>query len=530
MVWWIIGLVACISGGGELPAQFPVQVQLVVHVDPLIRGPNTGCRNPDLRHCGSLRGSAFVRRTNNLVWMSERWLKTGRTVDVQLGPEMALAWAGNPAVIADLAEEVGEEIALEASELGSEHLGALLEAGLGTLGVHGHDQVMDSSGKWGDVALPESQDPCRGIEEEPLAEWVVHNQVQGVSTLAERLGADLLSFSSHVPRTIAGKMMAVSNPDGLDEEEHRVFSDRFQPVSLGSGLSSCLSDVADHPPFEAFPADARAPLLAGTGPMVVPGVRVVGSMASHFGMKRDGSLPAAHRRLIQLLVNWRYSGLMGDEGRPWTYTFHAHLFDLQGGKSDPFRAADRESNAAEGQSFRPDVEGLAALVDGLSKQVFWNGVETTGQGVTEWRTTDEFSMEGTQFSFGDVEDPLPTDTWDDFPYLPLVSKVLANSHFQCEVQVGNARVYGFRRCDSGWGWGAPGYACVNGAVPRWVGLVIPTSDGCVEIEPKGLQVAPVDGQKLEPANSCPDGLWAPREGLVVQASREATLPGRCTSG
>ena len=530
MRWFLAGFTGCVSGGGELPSQAPVQVQLVIHADPLIRSPATECVSPDLRQCGSLQGPAFVRRTNNLVWLAEEWHHNERTIDVQMGPEIALAWAAEPDVIADLAEEIGFDEAKSTADLGFAYLSALLDGGRGTVGVHGHDQVQDSNGLWGDVPLPESGHPCFGVEEEPLAEWVVHNQVQGVSVLAEQLGHDLLSFSSHVPRTNAGKILALTDPDALNPNIERIFPDRFRPKSLGSGLSSCLSAVADHPPFEAFPVSGSAPLLAGTGPMVVPAVRVVGSMAPHFGLERDGSLAAAHRRLIQLLVNWRYAAIKGDNSRPWMFTFTAHLFDLQGGKPNPFLPEERQSNAMVGQSFRADVEGLSALVDQLSQESIWNGVSSTGRGVTEWRSTDQLSMDGSQFSFGEEDDPVPSELDEEFPYLPLVSTVLSQSHHLCEMTVGPAQVYGFERCEAGWVWGAPGYGCADKSEPQWVGLILPTTDGCIEMNTEGLQVGPIDGSTLGPPVSCGEGLWVPQVGVLVEATRDAVLPGLCTLG
>ena len=524
-----LNALGCLSGGGQLPSQGPVQVHMVVHADPLIRGAGATCENPDLERCGFLQGSAFLRRTNNLVWLAQDWMKGERTVDVQVGPDVAMAWAGDPDVLADIGQEVGEGTALETAELGRTQLANLIGRGSATMGLHGHGQVRDESGMWGDVPAPTGTDPCLNTNEDELAEWVLVNQVEGAAALAEELGVDLLSISSHVPRTMSGKIMAANDPDGLDPDQSHSFSSRFRPISVGGGLSACLSGVLDHPPFEAYGASPNGPVLAGDGPMVVPSVRVVGSMAPHYGMTRDGSLPAAHRRLIQLLVNWRFAALNGEPERAWAFGFHAHLFDLQDGKPNPWDPADRELDPAVGQSFRGEVEALSQIFDGLAEQAEWNGVVSTSGQVAEWRTVEKLSREGSQFSFGTEGEPLPSDP-EASPYLPLVSNHLARSHYACDVQIDSAHVYGFERCASGWSWGHPGYGCADKQDPVWVGLIVPDLDGCISILPKGLRVAPVNGGHFSDPDVCLDGIWVPKEGMLVEVSRDAALPERCASG
>ena len=119
----------------------------------------------------------------------------------------------------------------------------------------------------------------------------------------------------------------------------------------------------------------------------------------------------------------------------------------------------------------------------------------------------------------------------DVPYLPLVSETLANSHYVCEVRIGSSTVYGFERCESGWSWGQPGYGCSDGEARTWVGLVIPDLAACIDIQPVGMSVAPVDGGRFQRPEFCaPTGMWVPHEGLLVEVSGDSTLPERCASG
>lgn len=272
--------------------------------------------------------------------------------------------------------------------------------------------------------------------------------------------------------------------------------------------------------------------MAGGGPLIAPGHRVVGSMAPHLGVDQDGSLPAAERRLFQLMLNWRYAALKNGPERPWVFTFHAHLFDLHSGDPDPDSADARDRNAVVGQSFRGDVEALSKIVDGWTVRPNWAGVDSTGDGVAEWVRVDEMSAEGSAFSYGDADEPQPSLDAENNPYLHLVSTVLANGHKVCETAIDGGTVYGFERCDAGWSWGAParGYGCSDGNSPTWVGVIIPNLPGCVDVDPSGLRVAPVDGDTLGPPSTCAGGLRVPEVGLVVEADDDASLPAVCGSG
>jgi hypothetical protein len=375
-------------------------------------------------------------------------------------------------------------------------------------------------------------DPCQGIREVDAAERVLFEHTQGVAVLAEELDVDILSVSSHVPRSMAGKIAAVGFPDGLDSAIERDFPERYQPISLSGGLSECFQHIADHSVFEAYGANPAGPLMAGGGPMIVPGHRVVGSMADHLGVAQDGSLLAAERRLFQLMLNWRYAALQDGPERPWVFTFHAHLFDLHAGDPDPTESSDRERNAVQGQSFRGEVDALAGIIDGFASVSTWKGVESSGAGVMEWARVDEMRAEGSAFSYGDEIDPRPPVTEANNPYLHLVSTHLKNSHKVCEHSVDGTTVVGFERCDAGWSWAAParGFGCSDGAVPTWVGVALSTGASCIAVDPVGLQAAPVDGDEFTEPVYCAGGFWVPHVGLLLEANEDAVLPELCTSG
>ncbi|MGB0638174.1 MAG: hypothetical protein ACPGTU_02505, partial [Myxococcota bacterium] len=498
MGWWFPFLIACTNPKGSLPSQSPIQAQLVVHSDPMVRGETVACESSGLVRCGELQGEPWVRRTNNLVWLASRWSERGRTVDLQMGPDVALAWAEDPVVVEQLVKGIGAEEVTETAARGRAAMDDLLRSGGATLGLHGHTQLQDASGRWGDIDLAEGGDPCQGMREVDAAERVLFEHAQGVAVLAEELDTDILTVSSHIPRSMAGKIAAVEFPDGLDSTSHRDFPERYQPISLSGGLSECFQHIADHSVFEAYGSNADGPLMAGGGPMVVPGHRVVGSMASHLGVAQDGSLLAAERRLFQLMLNWRYAALQGGPERPWVFTFHAHLFDLHDGEPDPDEPSARDRNAVQGQSFRGEVDALAGIVDSFSSVSNWKGVESSGSGVMEWSRVDQIQAEGSAFSYGDEGEPHPAVTDDNNPYLHLVSTHLKNSHKVCEESVGGTTLVGFERCDAGWSWGTPvrGFGCSDGSEPTWVGVALSAEPSCVDIDPVGLRVAPVDGDEL----------------------------------
>jgi hypothetical protein len=532
MGWWFSFLIACTNPKGSLSSQSPIQAQLVVHADPMVRGETIACESPGLVRCGSLQAEPWVRRTNNLVWLEERWVERGRTVDLQMGPDVALAWAEDPLVADQLISDIGVDVVSETAARGRGALDSLLSAGLATLGLHGHTQIQDASGRWGDIDLAPAGDPCGEMSEVDGAERVLFEHAQGVAGLADELGTDILSISSHIPRSMVGKVASVEFPDELDGSVRRDFPERYKPVSLGGGLSECFQHAADHSAFEVYGASMDAPLMAGGGPMVVPGHRVVGSMAPHLGVPQDGSLPAAERRLFQLMLNWRYAALQDGPERPWVFTFHAHLFDIQDGDPDPSEASDRQRNAVQGQSFRNEIDALAGVIDQFARLSTWEGVQSTGEGVMEWVRVDQLHEQGSAFSYGDESEPQPELTEDNNPYLHLVSTHLENTHKVCDVSIGGTTVVGFERCDAGWSWGAPsrGFGCSDGSVPTWVGVALNVGTSCTSIDPVGLRVAPVDGDEFEDPVACGGGLWVPNVGLLLEANEGAVLPGMCASG
>ena len=216
MVWWFPFLIACSNSKGSLPQQSPIQAQLIVHADPMVRGETVECASPGLVRCGDLQGEPWVRRTNNLAWLEERWVDRGRTVDFQMGPDVALAWAEDPSVTDRLDLDIGADAVSETAARGREAIDSLVGAGLASIGLHGHTQVQDIPGRWGDVELAASSDPCADVNEVDGAERILFEHSHGVAVLAEELGTDILSVSSHIPRSMAGKVAAVESPDDLD--------------------------------------------------------------------------------------------------------------------------------------------------------------------------------------------------------------------------------------------------------------------------------------------------------------------------
>jgi hypothetical protein len=544
------------------PVQAPIYVHLVVHVDPLARIGGEDCDDDELSPCGELAGDTFVERTRNLSWLAETWTAAGRTMDLELGPEAAFAWAGEPDHISSLTRtliDAGDTQAVatleDARGLADVAIRSLLDGGNAELSVHVHEVLRDASGLWGAASLgTEGADPCAAWSADPMAEAnaseveaVVAYGVAGAAAIAEPLGVPLINFTGHMPRTLAGKAQVVSDPDGLDPETSSGFSASFAPQNLGSGYSECLIQQVDHPPFETYGSDSVAALVAGDGPAQVPGERVLGSMDIHLGVAADGSTGAAQRRFLQLLLNWRVAALEGDADRPWTWTFHEHLFDLSAGEPAPKDPNGRFVGTRVGNTYRSDLLAMAELMDRWSGRADWQGASVgQGGGVVRWVLPSDVvsrGSTGSQFSYGEA-DEAPLEGLDSaaFPYLPLVARVLAQSHLVCtglldDSAAGGARVegYGLDRCATGWTWGRdatwPGYTCTGGEAPERVYVLVPDGPACVAAPDGLVRAGAVDALELGAPDWCGAGMELPVVGLMAEVGAGTNWPGlTCTTG
>ncbi len=541
-------LSACAPEPAPPTTQPPLLAWLVVHVDPLPRRADGPCADPDLSSCGTLDAGAWVERTENLGWLAERWVERGRTMDLELGPEAALGWAEDEAVLGALTDGLAGEgaadpegLARETALSGRTSVAALVSAGAASLGVHVHEVLPDDDGRWGAVALEQegegaTTEACAAWEGAPLvepdpalAERVVAYGVEAADAVAAPLGEPLLSFTGHLPRAMSSKIAVVEDPEALDPEAEAGFSERFQPGSLGSAYSECLSVAVDHPPLESWPADPERALGAGEGPPVIPGVGVVGSMAEHLGAPNDGSLGAQARRLLLALVNWRYQGLLASAPRPWVFTFHAHLFDLYAGSPNARISAERELRPQEGQKYRGELDGLSGLIDGFAGRTRWAGLEAPS-GVARWALPAELDASGSQFSYA-REGEAPPEGLDTelYPYLPLLAERLADTHLICSGSSEEVEIYGLLRCSKGWAWAGEqdGYHCAEGEEPAWVYLLIPEGPTCLDAPSESALSAPVDALELAPAERCGSGLEVPLQGLLVEPAAGPWWSERC---
>jgi hypothetical protein len=499
--------------------QPPIQALLTVHADPIPR-LLVACEDPGLTGCGTPVGRSWYRRTRNATWLLQRWVETDRTVDLQLGPEIGLSWAGDPDTLAALSADPDLDAALIEEQVAEvrEALSVALSEERAALGVHLHTVAQDTSGLLGSAPRPEGVHPCEAWAGEPLTEAdgdvledVVGFGVRGVAALADELSVPLTSFTGHLPASMAGKIALVTDPDSIAPG----LPDAFAPVGLSSAYSECLLQQVDHPPFELWSASDSQALLAGDGPIVLPGERVVGSMAEHLEAPTDGTWAAASRRLIQLLISWRYAALTGSDPRPWAYTFHIHLYQLEPGLPDPADPAARhELLPEEGQAYRGDVEGIAGMLDTLAASPTWQGVG--GEGVVRWVLPEDLSADGSRFSYGGADAPPPVGMDREvYPYLPLVAERLADSHLVCSGMVGEVAVYRFLRCEAGWQWGGPGGFCPEPVAEVYA--LIPQQPTCLSVPGGALRAGAVDAEALSGADWCGDGgLHVPVQGLLVE--------------
>ena len=534
----MILLLACTSGG-TAPAQPPIQAVLSVHVEPLPHQELLPCEDARLTGCGEIAATSWFRRTRNTAWLLETWTEAGRTLDLQVSPELGLTWSGDAALLGTLAsdETLGvteEELTAQVEALQS-WLDAALVSQTAALGVHLHTVAEDSSGLLGSTALPSGTSPCDAWSGAPLEEGaaedvaaVLSYGIGGAAALADAMGTPLTSFTGHLPRTMAGKIALVEEPaaSGL------ALPAAFQPVGVSSAYDECFEQAVDHPPFESWPAHSEQALLAGEGPLVLPGERVVGSMSEHLSAPTDGSWAAASRRLVQLLINWRHAALTGQGPRAWAYTFHVHPFQLEPGFPDAATPADRHDvEPIGGQAFRGDLLGVAEMLDELARTSQWQGVASSGAGVVEWILPEELSGEGSGFSYGAPDSPPPEGLdRQTYPYLPLVGERLADSHLVCTADVDGVMVFRFLRCAAGWQWGAedaPGMSCPEPS--QEVYALIPDTPRCLSVPDAALSAAAVDDAALSAAVWCAGGgLDVPLSGLLVEpAAGETWWPSLC---
>ena len=504
--------------------QPPIQVVLTVHADPLPR-LLVACEDERLTGCGNPVARSWYRRTRNATWLLQRWVETDRTVDLQIGPEIGLSWSGDPDSLAALAQDPDldeDEIDEQVSAV-QDALLVALSAERAALGVHLHTIAEDPSGLLGAAPRPSGPQPCDAWAGDPLSEAdaeilsaVVGFGVTGAAALADQLGTPLTSFTGHLPASLATKIALVSDPDSVVPG----LPDAFAPVGLSSAYAECFIQQVDHPPFEVWSADTSQALLAGDGPIILPGERVVGSMAEHLDATTDGSWGAAARRLIQLLINWRYTALTSQSARPWAYTFHIHLYQLEPGLPDPSDPEARhEILPEEGQSYRGDVEGIAGMLDVLAASPSWQGAG--GSGVVQWVLPEALSADGSQFSYGEPDAP-PPDGMDRslYPYLPLVAERLEGSHLACSGWRDGVAVFRFERCasplgDVGWQWGGPGNTCPEPT--EEVYALIPESATCLAVPGGALSAGAVDDEAMSGAVWCSsERLSIPAQGLLVE--------------
>ena len=268
--------------------------------------------------------------------------------------------------------------------------------------------------------------------------------------------------------------------------------------------------------------------------MVVPGERVIGALDEHLDVWADTSASAAARRLIQLMLNWRISGLRGDVQRPWVFTFHTHLYQLNPGTPAPLDPTARESSTREGGMLRGDLEALSSWMDELAGSGELSGVPAAGGAVLDWVAPSELVTEGSGFDYGSV-DQSPDSELDleQYPYLPMVAERLDQSHLVCEGHRDGVTIFGFSRCADGWAWGAPGpgYGCRDQGRPEGLYVLLAPDTACVDVPRAALQVAALDAEGMGEAQWCDSGrLMVPREGLIIEpAIGLQWLSDRCTA-
>lgn len=541
---WLAGA-GCSSVASPVPAG-PVQAFVYFHADPLVRKGEVACQDRRLVSCGTPDGEAFLQRVDALAWLAES-MPDGVAAHLELGPDAALAWAGDEGLLGALSQgEVPRSSVEEGSALARESVRTWVERGF-TLGLHSHGQTADGFGNWGSAdPEPGGPDACASTASAPmneldpgLLEEVLHQAAVAGDTLLQVIDAEETRFDTvtgAVPRWLFNKRLAVEAPDDIDVSVSRTFPVSYAPLTSGPAESECFYRVADHAPFTVYPQDDWLALGSGSGPAVLPGVPSLGHLDERFDSFTDSTVPAARRRMIQLLVNWRYTALAGGADRPWVFSWGDHDFDLLEGMPGSHDPLARDSLPEQGSHFREELLGLVVWVQDLSVRTGWHGVEAP-DGLVRWEAPRNIAGQGdesTPFSYLD-EQGEPLEEWDPsrYPYLALVAEELAHSHLVCESTMGEVGFYGFQVCPGGWDWAVTatgGYTCAGGGDPSWVYLLLSASNVCLPLtstmEP--LLAAPVDGARLEPPVGCQGGVDVPTRGLLLRTVSGSPLtPAGC---
>ena len=543
----------------ELGSQPAVNSWLVVHVEPISRASEEGCQTEDLQQCGRPVAASWEQRSKNLSWLASEWSTHQRTMDLQLGPEMSLAWSEEPEIVGALVDDYGlegdpEGVLLDSTKAAARvaevaaaarsELEGLTGSGTAALGVHVHSTLPDGEGGYGSAPKTGEGSACGSWEEDPLTdsppaivEEVVHYGVDSADRLAALLAGDppLQSFTGHLPQTMANKALLIAQPDALDPDIARAWPTRFRPADLGSAYTECMHQAVDHPPFERYPAHDSRALGAGEGPPVVPGERAIGTVTEHLDARAETSVGAAERRFLELLLNWRVAALRGETDHDWTWTFHTHLFLLGPGSPRPQVEADRDLQTRTGNALRGDIEEFGAFLDGFAGLETWQGVAAEEGAVLDWTTPAAVDRAAGTFSYGEEGEAPPEEMEEAvYPYLPLLAERLAESHLACTGAQDHLEIYGFSRCPSGWGWGGgpdlSGYHCLDGSQAEGLFVLVPDRETCAEVPAVGLKAAGIDAADLGAGDWCSqDSLRVPVEGLLVEpVTGLAWLADRCS--
>ena len=542
-------LLAC-AGSPSPSGQSPIDLHLVVHIDPLVRRGNEPCQDDKLQSCGSFSPEPWRERIDNLTWLSERWVATGRTMDLQWGPEMALVLAEDPAHVANLVAGYAQDghgdpetaVAGGISQ-GQAAVQAAVDAGVASFAAHVHTVAPDPSGLWGAGPLPSDSQPhpCDAWAGDPLVEapldvveGIVHYGATGAVAISDRFGVPIRSFTGSVPRVMGNKILALSDPDALDPQVDRDFPAEWAPWLLSGGYSECLMRATGHPPFELYHSSPDRSLGGGDGPLEHPAEPVIGNMAVHLGLPGDGAPGAGMRRLLTAMLSWRYAALTGADDRPWAYGFHTHLFHLYEGTVPADIAEGRDVSAVTGGRFRADTEAVASFADRFAGGP-WQGVAASdGGGPVRWGLPGDRDPLAADFVYGDPDAAPPQDMDESYPYLPLVAERLLDANLSCTGQLDDVEVYGLLRCEGEWAWGGEtdGFHCADGRAPTWVYVLVPQAATCLQGVEGAMAAASVADQTLGEPRWCDGGLQVPVEGLLLEPApgSAARIVAACATG
>jgi hypothetical protein len=503
--WLWIFLSACHPLTSD-PLQNPIQFQLVLHGEPIPRVETTDCQSQGLNNCGLNHAGVIFERTRNWIWLANEVREQNVKIDLQISPDMALAWAGDESNIklqrlGDITKDEYRDVIDEVFILNQQ----MIELDQMKLGLHIHNGREDELSGIGDLSYPSGgPSPCEESGDNPITEPPIEPlqknliwSLESLNTLATQMDTDISTFTGHFPRSMVSKSLMIQDPEALIGTE---VPDSFKPSHLSSAYSECFLQVYDHASWFLWPSDTESSMGIGNGPIIQPSLRPTGSMNDHLNFDSDSSLGSNLRRLVQIFVAHRYAQMRSLPPLPWGLGIHTHLFQLYSGQPNPNKIGSRKNLAVDGNQYREDLIQLISFVKEFEENP-WEGIANE-EPILEW----SWDVEDTPLT-----DEKSLEEWHDYVGLPMLRTALVESHLRSYDRNSDFDYFKFDQCKSGWEWGVTyGYSCLEDIVE--IELYIPKEAMCISTN--SILTANIDDSDWSSPEQCGHQQWIYPQGTL----------------